>query len=420
MADLTYQTFSGETNVVSQAEFDAIDKTTIPLGTIYKIADKIDESDLDSSLIGKTATGVKITNVESATSGTISADNLALLRGNANNYIVKEGKKYDRSSERTTADSLTYVYNGYLSGRELQEAIEITVSTKSWVLNADKLLTDKTIANGKIGGVSVKADFTDGLEVANLDGNLSIYGALDADITGRASKRPIIPTNLNKAVLAALTDDSKVMPNDDQQAAFKAAWGITSSMFDIGLRVIEITPASATSGTLSDADFTEITTNKDVCLKLNNEYYYLADDGHTEGIISYVHTGWNGGANQTKSINITSSTKAWTQTVGYNKYYRHYITLAVGARTVYYDFSSPQETAYTLDTLPVQPNTGASVFVLLNAGYYSNMSGMVYRDDEGVLKVLLHGIYSPDGTTVSYFTLPGTAVDSMTDDVQSM
>lgn len=229
MADLTYKTFSGETNVVSQAEFNAMDLTSVPVGAIYKIAGEIEEGDLSPSVVSKTATAVTITDITGATSGTITNDNLALLQGNANNYIVKDGKKYDRSSERTTADSLTYVYNGYLSGRELQEAIEITVSTKAWVLNADKLLTDRTIANGKIGGVSVKADFTDGLEVANLDGNLSIYGALDADIAGRASKRPITPTNLNKAVLAALTDGEKITPTEEQQTTFKTTWGITTA-----------------------------------------------------------------------------------------------------------------------------------------------------------------------------------------------
>lgn len=229
MADLTYKTFSGETNVVSQAEFNAMDLTSVPVGTIYKVAGEIEEGDLSPSVVSKTATAVTITDITGATSGTVANDKLALLQGNANNYIVKDDKKYDRSSQRTAADSLTYVYNGYLSGRELQEAIEITVSTKAWVLNSDKLLTDRTIANGKIGGVSVKADFADGLEVANLDGNLSIYGALDADIAGRASKRPITPTNLNKAVLAALTDGEKITPTEEQQTTFKTAWGITTA-----------------------------------------------------------------------------------------------------------------------------------------------------------------------------------------------
>ena len=583
--------------------------------------------------------GVQISDVEGSVEGIITDPDFALLTANANNYIIKDGKKYERSSDRSQYDSLTYVYNGYLSNRQLQEAIEITVSSKSWVLNAAKLLTDSTIANGKLGGVSIKSDSSDGLEVSNVDGNLSIYGALDADIKDRNSKRPITTINLNKAVKAALTDANRIgtettnpttLTSDEmdtacavlgaarttiadmvdgnllqwdeaskevvcspsktsdfltlkkpvgvqtdfvqivrrvdgtisQQSATgvatvgpdnKAVYapvlrgaqgqltchtapeanqtdydcvnrgefkekavdltsaqiitgpkmfnipvssvdpGITvklnednpdpgirimSSVYDdkveinaLGMRVfgegsetyteyndtgiikleagtikgiysfpdksgtiallddvsgggataVEITsPASATNGTLTDDQYSTLQASDSNYIKFNNEYYYLADKGHTEGIISYTHNGWNGNANQTKSINITTATKAWSLTVGYNKYYRHYITLTVGDRTIYYDFSSPQATAYTADTLPVQPDTGTSVFVMLSGGYYSNMSGMVYRDGTQALKILLHGIYSPNGTDVSYFTLPGTAVDAVADDVQEM
>ena len=48
----------------------------------------------------------------------------------------------------------------------------------------------------------------------------------------------------------------------------------------------------------------------------NNEIYYLADKGHTEGIVSYTHNGWNGATIQNKSINITLSTREWTLVTG--------------------------------------------------------------------------------------------------------
>lgn len=351
--------------------------------------------------------GVQISDVAGSTSGVLAEDDFAKLQANANNYILKDGKKYERSSDRSTEDSLTYVYNGYLSNRQLQEAIEITVSAQSWVLNSDKLLTDKTIANGKIGGVSVKSDFVDGLEVAQSDGNLSIYGALDADIASRASKRPITPTNLNKAIIAALSDANKAQPDDNQISEFKATWGITSSIFDIGLRVIELTPASATSGTLSQEDYDELNNNKDICLKLNNEYYYLADDGHTEGIITYTHSGWNGSANQAKSINITASTKAWTLVIGKNSYYRHYIKLTVGDKTVSYDFLSARGTSYTQDTLPVMPDDVSTSFIVIVNNYYSSVNGQVYRSGDGTLKVIIHGLYTTNGTDVSYLAITG-------------
>lgn len=103
-----------------------------------------------------------------------------------------------------------------------EQTIELT--TSGLKLNDKKILTEDSIsnlvtktsyANGTAGVVSIKSDSSDGLEVSNVDGNLSIYGALDTDIKNRNSKRPITTINLNKAVLAALTDNSKISPTDD-------------------------------------------------------------------------------------------------------------------------------------------------------------------------------------------------------------
>lgn len=361
--------------------------------------------------------GVQISNIPNSTSGLVAEPDFAILIANANNYIIKDGKKYDRSSNREQEDTLTYVYNGYLSNRELQEAIEITVSAKSWVLNSDKLLTDKTIANGKIGGVSIKNDFTDGLEISQTDGNLSIYGALDVDITSRASKRPITPINLNKAVIAALSDDNKQIPTPGQIAAFKAAWGITEALTDIGNECVELMPESATNGTLTDVQWATLSANPTNYIKLNNEYYYSADDGHTEGIVSYTHNGWNGTANQDKSINITTATKAWTLVVGNNTLYRHYIKLAVGDKFVFYDFLSTRSTAYMQNSLPVMPNDVSTSFIIIANSYYSSVNGQVYRSSDGTLKAILHGLYTTDGTNVSYLAINGDAVTLSSDNV---
>lgn len=92
--------------------------------------------------------------------------------------------------------------------------------------------------------------------MATTDGDLSIYGAIDADITGRNSKRPITPINLNKAVLAALTDARKVEPTDQQKTDFKAAWGI-------------IDAASLIDAEMSD-DSTNAVQNKVVKAELDN------------------------------------------------------------------------------------------------------------------------------------------------------
>ncbi len=184
--------------------------------------------------------------------------------------------------------------------------------------------------------------------------------------------------------------------------------------------VVELTPASAINGTLSDDNFNYLTNYDDVKIKLNNEYYILMDDGHTEGIVSYIHEGWNGSGNQVKSINITKSTKAWTLVVGETQYYRHYIQLMVGDKKVYYDFSSTKSTAYTSATLPVMPDDSINAMQIIYNTYYSSVSGLVYRNSEGDLKVIIHGMYTTDGTNFSYLTINGDNATFISDTVSKL
>ena len=172
--------------------------------------------------------------------------------------------------------------------------------------------------------------------------------------------------------------------------------------------VVTITPDTATNGTLSEDDFANVTENDDTIIKLNNELYRKADDGHTVGMVSYVHTGWNGTAIQDKSINITTSTKAWALVVGKNKYYRHYIQLTAESKTLYYDFSSTQKEAYTASTLPAMPDTIITAIQVVSGGYYSSVSGLVYRNSENALKVIVHGMVTSDGTSMTYLSLTGS------------
>lgn len=183
---------------------------------------------------------------------------------------------------------------------------------------------------------------------------------------------------------------------------------------------VELTPASATNGTLSDDDYTNLTEHKDVYIILNNEYYYRADDQNTTGILSYTHNGWNGDAPQDKSINITLSTKAWTLAIGKTKYYRHYVQLTAGDKALYYDFSSTQSTAYTANTLPSMPDDIITAFQVVANGYYSSVSGLVYRNAEGALRVIMHGMYTTDGTNMTYLQMTGDAATFVQDVVKTM
>lgn len=94
------------------------------------------------------------------------------------------------------------------------------------------------------------------------------------------------------------------------------------------VQYVTLTPSTATQGTLTVTQWNILQVNKGNCIMLNNEIYRLADNQNVSGLITYVHTGWDGTARKDKSISITVSTKAWTLVVaegGGGKLYYHAI-----------------------------------------------------------------------------------------------
>ena len=81
-----------------------------------------------------------------------------------------------------------------------------------------------------------------------------------------------------------------------------------------------ITPLTATndstSGTFTADEWSKLQANMNNKILFNNEIYRLNDPGHTAGIWSYVHTGWDGTDIMDKSINVTTNTGAWTLVMG--------------------------------------------------------------------------------------------------------
>lgn len=103
-------------------------------------------------------------------------------------------------------------------------------------------------------------------------------------------------------------------------------WSIESTNLQNDIIYIELSPSTATQGTLTSSQWDILEKDKSNCIVLNNEIYRLADNQNVSGLITYVHTGWDGTARKDKSISITVSTKAWTLVVaesGGGKMYLH-------------------------------------------------------------------------------------------------
>lgn len=102
------------------------------------------------------------------------------------------------------------------------------------------------------------------------------------------------------------------------------------SSIDGGTAVTLTDLASATQGTLTADQLSTLQSNDANYISFNNELYYLADKQHTTGILSYTHTGWDGSAMMTKSINITISTLGWVLVSGSADVVRYVSTSLLG------------------------------------------------------------------------------------------
>lgn len=116
--------------------------------------------------------------------------------------------------------------------------------------------------------------------------------------------------------------------------------------------------AAATSGTFTSAEWTKLQADKNNYILFNNEIYRLSDTGHegTEGIWSYVHTGWDGTAMRDKSINVTVSTGAWTLVQGESgggggKLYLHNMRASAQTGSLSINILSSRKEKFTLDEL---------------------------------------------------------------------
>ena len=117
-------------------------------------------------------------------------------------------------------------------------------------------------------------------------------------------------------------------------------------------------PASATSGTLTDNQFTTLQASNQNYISFNNEEYYLFDKEHTEGYLTYSHVGIENNIHYIKTITINVSTGEWTLVVS---------NLDVANGNLPY-----------LTTEPTADNTGGLKIVYLTSEPATKYNGYIY------------------------------------------
>lgn len=109
---------------------------------------------------GKTdGVGVVIDQPASATSGTLTADQLGTLQASDNNYIIFNNELYRLADKQHTTGMLSYTHTGW-DGTAIQDkSINITISTRAWTLvqgesGGGKLYQHKIKLNHSVYGES--------------------------------------------------------------------------------------------------------------------------------------------------------------------------------------------------------------------------------------------------------------------------
>lgn len=82
------------------------------------------------------------------------------------------------------------------------------------------------------------------------------------------------------------------------------------------IEVVEITDVlpTATQGTLTETQLATLLADKSAYIMFNHEKFYLMDEGHTEGFLTYSHVGVDSNIIHLKTFTITVNTRGWVIT----------------------------------------------------------------------------------------------------------
>ena len=103
---------------------------------------------------------VSIEGAPGATNGTLTAEQLATLEANENNYIMFDHKKYYLEGNGHQEGYLTYAHVGYENHVHLLESITITISTKAWVLNSTTVYNTAVMSQAAYNALENPDDYT--------------------------------------------------------------------------------------------------------------------------------------------------------------------------------------------------------------------------------------------------------------------
>ena len=109
---------------------------------------------------GDSNESVAIEGAAGTTSGTLTAEQLATLQANENNYIMFNNKKYYLEGKGHQEGYLTYAHTGYENHVHFLESITITISTRAWVLNSTTVYNTVVMSQATYNALEKPDDYT--------------------------------------------------------------------------------------------------------------------------------------------------------------------------------------------------------------------------------------------------------------------
>ena len=122
--------------------------------------DVVIKSVLDAAIAEATGRIVSIEGAPGVTNGTLTAEQLATLEANENNYTMFDHKTYYLEGKGHDEGYLTYVHVGYENHVHLLESITITISTKAWVLNSTTVYNTVVMSQAAYNALENPDDYT--------------------------------------------------------------------------------------------------------------------------------------------------------------------------------------------------------------------------------------------------------------------
>lgn len=286
---------------------NAITKFTNELVNYYLKSETYSQKEIDD-LIKKEIAQITATQIRNKAPNLVINATTETLQAVATQYIVDN---YSRQPQEFDGLYLTMTDHD-------NQVVEYAYHNEAWVnVGFDKvdlsnymdLLTEQ-----RVGGRKIFEDETSFENEANFENGLTVD---DSVITATdTSKDMVIKYSADEIVRETGSGENAKTYNykfPDTSGTFVTESEIAYLEYP---SYIEITPSSATNGTFAEDDFNALNEHIDIKIKLNGEYYERQDEDNIKGLVSYIHKGWNGKTDQTKSINITTSTRAWTLVVG--------------------------------------------------------------------------------------------------------